>query len=154
MSAKEEAEGAGCHADAEECQPLGIESFPCHLLDGHHLIPVDEIGLIARQCVPAELVGEKRRHHVDAVLVAFAEHGFRRDAVIHIDHDSAVCDVDLDVFPVNAKVSGGAEPMSLTTRLLLAPFSIMSCPMSRMSCILSLTVSSALSDFLYKRHHL
>lgn len=112
MPAKEEAEGAGCHADAEECQPLGIEPLPCHLLDGHHLIPVDEVGFIALQCVPAELVGKKRRHHVDTVLVAFAEHGFRRDAVVHIDHDGAVCDVDLDVFPVNAKVSGGAEHVS------------------------------------------
>ena len=71
--------------------PLGVtRAFPLqHMINTVSYTHLDVYKRQALQCVPAELVGKKRRHHVDTVLVAFAEHGFRRDAVVHIDHDGA-----------------------------------------------------------------
>lgn len=118
MTAEDQAECCRCQPDREDDHPLGINAISKILPDIIQAKAEIIIGFVFIQCFPAGLTRLQKSRHIDAMAVAFAEHRICLFPIIDIDHDGRVCDMDLYIFPVDAKAGRCAEHVTHDT---LAP---------------------------------
>ena len=109
MAAEDEAECGRSHADGQDDHPFRIDTVAESLLDPGQMGFECTVWFILGESFPGNIADLQDGGHVDAMAVAFAEHGVRMIFIIHIDHNGGIGDMDLHVFPVDAQIGSRAE---------------------------------------------